>query len=68
MAMNANDIAPGKCYATKGGEKYSVVAINRGIVTFQSWTTDASKLSLRTNAGVTFADAVLKEIPCPLKA
>lgn len=69
MAMNANDIAPGKCYATKGGEKYTVVAINRGIVTFQSWTTDASKLSLRTNAGVkAFADAVLKEIPCPLRA
>ena len=63
MAINANDIAPGKCYATKGSEKYTVVAINRGIVTFQSWTTDANKLSLRTNAGVkAFADAVLKEI------
>jgi hypothetical protein len=32
-------------------------------------STDESKLSLRTNAGVkAFADAVLKEIACPLKA
>jgi len=68
MAMNANDIQPGKCYVTGGPEKYTVVAIERGIVTCQSWTTDAKKLSLRTNTGVkAFAQAVLKEIPCPPK-
>ncbi|MGB8365691.1 MAG: hypothetical protein ACLQUZ_15015 [Rhizomicrobium sp.] len=68
MPMNESDILAGKCYRTKGPEKYSVLAINRGIVTYQSWTSDAKKWSLRINTGVkAFAEAVVKEISCPLK-
>jgi hypothetical protein len=66
MPMDIADILPGKCYITASKEKYSVVDINRGIVTYQSWTTDAKKLSLRTNTGVkAFAAAVVKQIACP---
>ena len=72
MPMKEEDIQPGKCYRTKGGEKnsekYTVLSITRGIVTFQSWTTDPNRMSLRTNAGLkAFADAIFKEIPCPTR-
>lgn len=69
MALNATDIQPGKCYATGGKEKYKVLHINRGIVTYQSWTGDGKLNPLRTNAGVkAFAEAVTKEIACPAPA
>jgi hypothetical protein len=65
MPMSVGDIASGKCYATKGKEFYTVLSINGGIVTYQSWKSGDTKLSLRTNAGVkAFAEAVIKEIPC----
>lgn len=68
MPMAATDIVSGKCYATKGKEFYTVLSINGGIVTYQSWKTGDTKLSLRTNAGVkAFADAVTKEVPCTNK-
>jgi hypothetical protein len=66
MPMDISAIQPGKCYVTSSKEKYTVVDINRGIVTYKSWTTDAKKLSLRINTGVkAFAAAVVKEITCP---
>jgi hypothetical protein len=72
MAMKEEDIQPGKCYRTKGGElnseKYTVVSITRNIVTYQSWTTDPNRLSLRTNTGLkAFAEVLFKEIPCPTR-
>jgi len=67
MPMNQTDILPGKCYVTKDREKHAVLDINRGIVTYQSWTTDPKKKSLRINAGVkAFAEAMVKEIACPV--
>lgn len=69
MPMSADEIQPGKCYATSGKEKYKVLHINRGIVTFQSWTGDAKPSPLRTNAGIkAFAEGVTKEIACPPEA
>jgi hypothetical protein len=66
MPMDVSAIQPGKCYVTSSKEKFTVVDINRGIVTYKSWTTDAKKLSLRINTGVkAFAAAVVKEITCP---
>ena len=69
MPMNEESVLPGKCYRTKGGElnseKYTVINITRGIVTYQSWTTDPNRLSLRTNTGLkAFAEVLFKEIPC----
>ena len=65
MPMPETEIEAGKCYAA-GVEKYKVLFINRGIVTYQSWTTDPNRLSLRTNTGLkAFAEVLLKEIPCP---
>ena len=34
MPMDVSEIQPGKCYVTSSKEKYTVVDINRGIVTF----------------------------------
>jgi len=34
MPMDVSEIQPGKCYVTNSKEKYTVVDINRGIVTF----------------------------------
>ena len=66
MPMAENDIQPGKCYATGGSENYKVLHINRGIVSYQTWTKGAKMHPLRTNAGVkAFAAAVIKEIACP---
>jgi hypothetical protein len=70
MPMKEESVHPGKCYRTKGGEtnseKYTVISITRGIVTYQSWTTDPNRLSLRTNTGLkAFAEVLFKEIPCP---
>jgi hypothetical protein len=70
MPMKEESVHPGKCYRTKGGEtnseKYTVISITRGIVTYQSWTTDPNRMSLRTNAGLkAFAEVLFKEIPCP---
>jgi hypothetical protein len=43
-----------------------VLHINRGIVSYQTWTKGAKLQPLRTNAGVkAFAAAVIKEIACP---
>lgn len=65
MPMSVSDIAAGKCYATKGKEFYTVVSINGGVVTYQSWKNGDAKLSLRTNTAIkAFAQAVTKEIPC----
>jgi hypothetical protein len=64
--MDVSAIVAGRCYVDGNREKYSVIDINRGIVTYKSWTTDPTKLSLRTNAGVkAFANAVVKQIACP---
>jgi len=66
MPMDVSAILAGQCYVAANQEKYSVIDINRGIVTFKSWTTDPKKLSLRTNAGVkAFASAVVRQIACP---
>jgi hypothetical protein len=66
MALDPNDIQPGKCYATAGSERYKVLHINRGIVTYQSWVGSGRLDPLRTNAGVkAFAEAVTREIACP---
>jgi hypothetical protein len=70
MPIKPEDIQPGRCYRSKGGEinseKYTIVSVTRGIVTYQSWTTDASRLSLRTNVGAkALAEVIYKEIPCP---
>ena len=44
MPIKEEDIQVGKCYRTRGGEKdsekYTVLNITRGTVTYQSWTTD----------------------------
>jgi hypothetical protein len=66
MPMAETDIEAGKCYSA-GGEKYKVLFINRGIVTYQSWR-DGQKMSpLRVNVGVkAFAAAVKKAIACPV--
>jgi hypothetical protein len=63
--MAETEIEAGKCYSA-GPEKYRVLAINRGIVTYQSWT-DAAKISpLRQSVGLKqFAAAVKKSIACP---
>lgn len=61
MPLKEEDIQPGKCYKTKGPDNYKVIAITRGIVTYQTWTSP-----LRINTGVkAFADAVYKIVPCP---
>lgn len=66
MPMAENDIQPGKCYATGGKENYKVLHINRGIVSYQSWTKGARMHPLRINVGVkSFAAAVVKAIACP---
>jgi hypothetical protein len=70
MPIKEEDVQAGKCYRTKGGEtnseKYTVLSITRGIVTYQSWTTDPNRLSLRTNTGLkALAEVIFKEIPCP---
>ena len=65
MPMAETEIEAGKCYSA-GVEKYKVLFINRGIVTYQSWK-DGGKMSpLRMNVGLkAFAAAVKKAIPCP---
>ena len=64
--MDVSAILPGHCYVAANREKFIVIDINRGIVTFKSWTTDPKKLSLRTNAGVkAFAAGVVRQIACP---
>lgn len=66
MPLNAEAIQPGKCYATAGKDRYKVLHINRGIVTFVIWTGAQKPSPLRNNAGVkAFAEAVTKEIACP---
>ena len=66
MPMDISAIVAGQCYVTASREKYAVLDINRGIVTYKSWTTDPKKLSLRTNTGVkAFAEAVVRQIACP---
>ena len=70
MPMKEEDIQIRKCYRSKGGEpnseKYTIINIVRGIVTYQSWTTDPYRLSLRTNTGLkALAEVIFKEIPCP---
>jgi len=56
----------GKVLRTGGSENYKVLHINRGIVSYQTWTKGAKLQPLRTNAGVkAFAAAVIKEIACP---
>lgn len=66
MPVDVSAIRAGKCYVTARKEKYSVLAIDCGIVTYQSWTTDPGKLPLRINTGVkAFAQGVVKEIACP---
>ncbi len=66
MPMDVSAILAGQCYVSASKEKYTVIDINRGIVTFKSWTTDPKKLSLRTNTGIkAFAAAVVKQIACP---
>ncbi|HTV33661.1 MAG TPA: hypothetical protein VME69_11260 [Methylocella sp.] len=70
MPIKEEDIQIGKCYRTRGGEKesekYTIINITRGIVTYQSWTTDPNRLSLRTNTGIkALAEVIFKEIPCP---
>jgi len=70
MPIKEEDIQVGKCYRSRGGElnseKYTIVNIVRGIVTYQSWTTDPYRLSLRTNTGIkALAEVIFKEIPCP---
>lgn len=70
MPMKEEDIKPGKCYRSKGGEqnseKYTIISITRGIVTYQSWTADPNRLSLRTNVGIkALAQVLFTEIACP---
>jgi hypothetical protein len=70
MSIKEDDIQPGRCYRSRGGakdsEKYTIISVTRGIVTYQSWTTDSNRLSLRTNVGVkALAEVIFKEIPCP---
>jgi hypothetical protein len=61
MPLQENVIQPGKCYKTKAAENYRVIAVTRGIVTYQTL-----RSPLRINCGIkAFADAVYKEIPCP---
>jgi hypothetical protein len=67
MPLAETDIEAGKCYSA-GGEKYKVLAINRGIVTYQSWRTGEKMSPLRVNVGVkAFAAAVKKAIACPVE-
>lgn len=69
MPLTESDIQPGKCYATRGAERYRVLGVNRGIVTYQSWTVGRKISPLRINAGVkAFAEAVRKEIICPAES
>jgi hypothetical protein len=70
MPIKEDEIQIGKCYRARGGpeksEKYTIINITRGIVTYQSWTTDPNRMSLRTNVGIkALADIIFKEIPCP---
>jgi hypothetical protein len=67
MALTAEDIKEGKCYATRGSERYKVIAINpRGIVTFLTWEGNQKPSPLRANCGMkAFLEGVTKEIPCP---
>jgi hypothetical protein len=66
MAMNIDDIQAGKCYVSGDREKFTVLDVNRGIVTYKSWTNDPTKLFLRINTGINaFSPAVVKEIECP---
>jgi hypothetical protein len=72
MPIKEEDIQVGKCYRTRGGEKdsekYTVLNITRGTVTYQSWTTDPNRLSLRTNTGIkALAEVIFTEIPCPTR-
>ena len=61
MPLKVEKIQVGKCYKTRGQENYKVIAISRGIITYQTWDSP-----LRINTGVeAFADAVYKEVPCP---
>jgi hypothetical protein len=61
MPLKEEAIQVGKCYKTKVSESYKVIAITRGIVTYQTLTSP-----LRINTGIkAFADAVYKEIACP---
>ncbi|MBY6241201.1 hypothetical protein [Methylosinus sp. Sm6] len=67
MALTAEDIKEGKCYATGGSERYKVIAINpRGIVTFLTFEANKKPSPLRANAGMkAFLEGVTREIPCP---
>ncbi len=61
MTVSEASIQPGKRYRTRGEEKYKVISVTRGIVTYQTWTSP-----LRINVGARqFADAVYKEVRCP---
>ena len=70
MPMAEEDIVAGKCYSAGAkAEKYRVLFINRGIVTYQAWTKGAKLNPLRVNVGVKgFAAAVKKVIACPAEA
>lgn len=64
MPMPETAIEAGKCYSA-GGINYKVLFINRGIVSFQSWSKGGKLSILRENCGIkAFAEAVKKEIAC----
>jgi hypothetical protein len=67
MALTAEDIKEGKCYATSGSDRYKVVAVNsRGIVSFVTWQGANKPGPMRANCPMkAFLDGVTKEIPCP---
>jgi hypothetical protein len=61
MPLTEEAIVQGKCYKTKTKEQYRVLAVTRGIVTYQTLTSPP-----RINVGVkAFAESVWKEVPCP---
>jgi hypothetical protein len=67
MALTAEDIKEGKCYGTRGPERYKVIAINpRGIVSFLTFEPGKPPSPLRANCGMkAFLEGVTKEIACP---
>jgi hypothetical protein len=63
MPLPEEAIQVGKCYKTKIKENYRVIAITRGIVTYQTFDSP-----LRIQTGISaFANGVYKEITCPEK-
>ena len=65
MAMEESQIEAGKCYSVGGGLNYKVLFINRGIVSFKSWSKGGKLSILRENCGIkAFAEVVRKEVTC----